>query len=367
MGGALEGLVWLLGLALLTVGLVTLARTRLVKRWKRNMDVMDDSAYVEQLATLSAASVRRHFDPYTDIDWDAPSYSVAKNDPRWVLSATDPVGRSAWYQSQSPERQSEIGMWRQANLAKVTLHLESILIRGLMQYTFAVPNSSPEYRYCLHEAVEECNHSLMFQELVNRIGVDVSGMPRWLRWASYGLPLAAGPLPNVFFFGVLAGEQPVDHLQKSVLREGRSLHPMVEKVMAIHVAEEARHIAFADTFLRKRVPTMPRFSRLLLSLYVPIIMRLLAQAVIVPPRRFFKEFDIPRSVRRKWFSGRGESRETMRNMHADIRMLCHDVGLMNPLAQLMWRLCRIHGRTSRYRGEPQRGQPTVPVPSISSR
>ena len=61
-------------------------------------------------------------------------------------------------------------MWRQANLAKVSLHLESILIRGLMRYTFSVPNTSPEYCYCLHEAVEECNHSLMFQELVNRMG-----------------------------------------------------------------------------------------------------------------------------------------------------------------------------------------------------
>ena len=28
-------------------------------------------------------------------------------------------------------------MWRQANVAKVKLHFESILIRGLMNYTFA--------------------------------------------------------------------------------------------------------------------------------------------------------------------------------------------------------------------------------------
>src|SRR5689334_24391460 len=68
------------------------------------------------------------------------------------------------------ERQIEIGMWRQANVAKVGLHFESILIRGLMEYAFWTPNGSPEYRYCLHEAVEECNHTMMFQEMVNRIG-----------------------------------------------------------------------------------------------------------------------------------------------------------------------------------------------------
>ena len=72
-------------------------------------------------------------------------------------------------------------MWRQANVAKVGLHFESILIRGLMEYAFWTPNGSPEYRYCLHEAVEECNHTMMFQEMVNRIGADVPGMPRLLQ------------------------------------------------------------------------------------------------------------------------------------------------------------------------------------------
>ena len=184
----------------------------------------------------------------------SPSSRSPNNDPRWVLPATDPLGRHPWYQAQPLEKQIAIGMWRQANVAKVGLHFESILIRGLMQYTFWVPNGSPEYRYCLHESVEECNHTMMFQEMVNRIGVDVPGMPRLLRWVSPLIPLAAGPLPIVFFFGVLAGEEPIDHTQKNVLREGKSLHPIMERVMAIHVAEEARHISFAHEYLRKRVP-----------------------------------------------------------------------------------------------------------------
>ena len=41
-----------------------------------------------------------------------------------------------------------------------------------------------------------------------------------LRWLSPLIPLAAGPLPIPFFFGVLAGEEPIDHTQKNVLREG---------------------------------------------------------------------------------------------------------------------------------------------------
>ncbi|HZQ32121.1 MAG TPA: diiron oxygenase [Mycobacterium sp.] len=338
-----------------------MARTRTIKRWKRNMDVSDDHQYVEALTTLSEGSVRRNFNPYTDIDWNSPEFAVTENDPRWVLPQTDPLGRHPWYKAQPLEKQIAIGMWRQANVAKVGLHFESILIRGLMQYTFWVPNGSPEYRYCLHESVEECNHTMMFQEMVNHIGVDVPGMPRLLRWISPLIPLAAGPLPIVFFFGVLAGEEPIDHTQKNVLREGKSLHPIMEKVMAIHVAEEARHISFAHEYLRKRVPHLRPRKRFWLSWHVPIIMRVLCSAIVVPPKTFWKEFDIPKSVRKDLFFDSAESRQWLRDMFGDVRMLCYDTGLMNPLARLIWRICKIDGPPSRYRSEPARTH--LPVPA----
>jgi hypothetical protein len=331
-----------------------MARTKIIRRWRRNMDVQDDIAYVEKLMTLSEGSVRRNFNPYTDIDWDSPEFAVFPNDERWILPATDPIGQHAWYQAQSKERQIEIGMWRQANVAKVGLHFESILIRGLMEYAFWTPNGSPEYRYCLQEAVEECNHTMMFQEMVNHIGADVPGMPRLLKWIQPAIPLVAGPLPIPFWFGILAGEEPIDHTQKNVLREGKSLHPIMERVMAIHVAEEARHISFAHEYLRKRVPHLPRRKRFWLSLFVPVVMRVLCSAIIVPPKAFWKEFDIPRSVRKEIFFKSPQSRQMLRDMFGDVRMLATDTGLMNPLAKLIWRICRIDGPPSRYRSEPQR-------------
>jgi hypothetical protein len=175
-----------------------------------------------------------------------------------------------------------------------------------------------------------------------------------LKWLSQVIPLAAGPLPIVFFFGVLAGEEPIDHTQKNVLREGKALHPIMERVMAIHVAEEARHISFAHEYLRKRVPHTTRASRFWLSLHVPIIMRVLCQAIVVPPRAFWTEFDIPRSVRKEIFFGSPDARQFLRDMFGDVRMLCAETGLMNPVARLIWRICRINGDASRYRSEPQR-------------
>ncbi len=331
-----------------------MARTRTVNRWRRNMEVRDDTEYVEMLNTLSEGSVRRNFNPYTDIDWDSPEFAVVDRDERWILPASDPIGGSDWYQAQPVSRQIEIGRWRQANVAKVGLQFELILIRGLTNYASWVPNGSPEYRYCLHESVEECNHTMMFQEMVNRIGADVPGMPRLLRWLSPFIPLVAGPLPVPFFFGILAGEEPIDHTQKNVLREGKSLHPIMERVMAIHVAEEARHISFAHEYLRKRVPRLRRGQRFWLALNVPIIMRVFCRAIIVPPRGFWTEFEIPRSLKRELFFRSPKSRQMLRDMFADVRMLCHETGLMNRPARLMWRLCGIGGPPSRYRSEPQR-------------
>ena len=84
-------------------------------------------------------------------------------------------------------------------MAKVGTQFEGILVRGLLHYAFWVPNGSPEYRYCVHESIEECSHSLMFQEIVNRIGVDVPGMPRWLRCAVAARPVLRGPVAECLF------------------------------------------------------------------------------------------------------------------------------------------------------------------------
>jgi len=336
-----------------------MTKTRMVqRRWRRNMEVRDDADYVKTLSMLSEGSVRRNFNPYTDIDWDAAEFEIFENDPRWILPLSDPLGRHPWYLAQSVERKIEIGMWRQANVAKVGTHFESVLIRGLLNYIFWVPNGSPEYRYCLHESVEECNHSLMLQEMVNRVGADVPGMPRYLRWLSLLFPLVAGPLPIAFFIAVLAGEEPLDHTQRDILREGKSVHPVMERVMAIHVAEEARHISFAHEYLRKRLPDLAESHQFAISIYYPIIMRVLCQAIVVPPKAFWQEFDIPREVKKELFFQSADSRKWLRDMFADARMLAYDTGMMNnPVSRLVWRICQIDGKPSRYRGEPQRQHP----------
>lgn len=309
--------------------------------------------YEDTLRRLSEASVHRSFDPFIDISWDHPDFAVDPTDERWVLpEGIDPLGGHPWYRALPLEKQIAIGQWRQANIMKVGLQFENILIRGIMQYVFKRENGSAEFRYLTHEATEECHHTQMFQEGVNRIGADTPGMPRWLRRLSPIIPMAAGPFPVGFFIGVLAGEEPIDHTQKQILRNSDSLPPVLSRIMEIHVAEEARHISFAHTFVARNAPRLSRGEAFAVSLAFPVIMRLLCDAILKPAKEFRDQFDIPDEVVKELYWDSPESRRFLSDLFSDVRKLAEDSGLMNPMARRVWKALKIDGRASRYRGEP---------------
>ncbi|WP_228002319.1 AurF N-oxygenase family protein [Nocardia australiensis] len=318
-------------------------------------DLEQAQEYAAKLLLLSEGSVNRHFDPFEDIDWDNPDYAADAGEERWILPVSgDTLGRHPWYLALSDEEKIRIGKYRQANVAKVGLQFESILISGMVTHNFGLPNGSPEFRYCSHEMIEEHNHTLMFQEMVNRIGIDVPGMGPLVRKFKYLAAPVAAKMPNLFFMAVLAGEEPIDHIQKAILRSGEEVHPIMLGVMAIHVAEEARHISFAHEFLNKHVPNSKPVDKFVLSLAMPIVMWILGRSIATPPKTFFEEFDIPDLVRKELFYGSKEAKRVFSDYFADVRALAKDIGLMNPIAKRVWKLLDIDGYTTRYRSEPLR-------------
>ena len=313
-------------------------------------------SYEDRLRTLSEASVHQHFDAFLDIDWDHPDFAIDPNDERWILPEADVLGRHPWYQALPKEEQIRVGLYRQANVTKVGLQFEQILIAGLMNYAFRLPNGSPEFRYSTHEATEECHHTQMFQEFVNRSGQDVPGGSRFFGAIAPILPLAARLVPFGFFYGVLAGEEPIDHVQKSILRAGdspgRTMHPLLQRIMQIHVAEEARHIGFAHQYLQHRAPRLKRSERAVLSVAVPVIMRWLCDEILVPSRKARTDMGIPRSVVKDLYWDKPESRKMLRDLFGDVRMLAEETQMMNPVSRRVWKLMKLDGRPSRYRSEP---------------
>jgi len=308
-------------------------------------------SYEDTLRTLSEASVNQFFNAFQDIAWDDPTMTVSEDDDRWLLPGIDPLSATEWYRTLPRQRQLEVGRHRVVAMFKTGSQFEQLLLIGGTQFLMGLKNDNPEFRYFMHELTEECHHIQMFQEATNRACPDVSGAPPWLMRTIPLIGHLGGLWPSLFFTIILAGEEPIDHLQKGIMRRGDRLHPLTSRIMQIHIAEEARHIGFAHAWLEHHAPEMSRANRLALGLMVPMVLRLGYGAIVIPSREDQQLMGIPDSVMREVFGG-AENAKIRRDVCADVRMLCEETGILTPLTRWAWRLWGVDGRSSRFRSEP---------------
>ncbi|NNN21569.1 MAG: diiron oxygenase, partial [Acidimicrobiales bacterium] len=255
-------------------------------------------SYVSLIKRLSTQSVEKHFDAYADIDWDSKEMAVDPDDPRWILrnGEIDPLGLTAWYKDLDDKTASRIGLHMVAMKMKIGLQFEGVLKRGLLGFAAKLPNNSPEFRYCYHEVIEEAQHSLMFQEFVNRSGLDVPGLSGMDEFGANTVVQLGRRFPPLFFFFVLGGEDPIDFVQRKALRSEADIHPLLERIMRIHVTEEARHLSFARNYLKKNVPSLDPIRRQALAMGIPAILGSMAQLMMQAPSHVVKTYEIPKEV-----------------------------------------------------------------------
>ena len=302
--------------------------------------VDEPDAFETMVRRLNKLSVEIHHDAYADIPWDDPQWQLAADDRRLVLGEADPFGAVAWYRALEPERQAEVGLYRVAACMKTGWHFENFLQRGLLSRAMVEPDGSVAFRYLHHEVVEESQHTLMFQEFAVRSGQPVKGMPLpWRLAAEATLWMIVRVSPALFFVLVLGGEEPADHLQRSMLREGVA-HPLVERIIRIHVTEEARHISFARHFLKRVVPTYGPVRRAVLAVQAPLLLGAMARMMLQPPADLLRRFDVPSQVVREAF-GSEQGREFLAASVAKTRTLLGEIGAIPGWAQPLWRLAGI--------------------------
>jgi hypothetical protein len=296
-----------------------------------------DDVFTSIVKRLSRQSVAKHFDAYTDIDWDNPDFAVEPTDPRWQLWEQDGLGNTEWYRSQPDDVRARIALHRMAAAMRIGWQFENILQRGLLSYVFNLPNGAPEFRYLHHEVIEESQHTLMFQEFVNRTGLPVEGMPKLITLIAERVVIRLSRSnPTLFFFFVLGGEDPVDHMQRARLRSGAA-HPLLERIMRIHVTEEARHISFARNYLKTEVPNLSRSRRIRLAVRTPILYGVMTRLMVDPPAQLARTHGIPRKVmaaaRRD-----PDHKKLIAAAASKPRKLCTDLGLVTRWTAPIWDL-----------------------------
>jgi P-aminobenzoate N-oxygenase AurF len=295
-------------------------------------------SYSQLVARLSHQSVVKHFDAYADVPWDDPEYRIDPEDPRWELPEDDVLGATSWYRSQPQAVRARIGLHMIATFAKVGLQFEGVLKRGLLEFALRLPNGSPEFRYAYHEIIEEAQHSLMFQEFVNRTGFDIPGLTWWQRFGACQVVRFGRTFPELFFIFVLGGEDPIDYVQRTALRGGRPLHPLLRRIMQIHVTEEARHLCFARHYLKEHAPRLGPVRRFILSRRTPFILAIMAQMMMRPSSQIVRTYGIPRAVIREAYTWNHVHRARTLEALRKVRELCAEIGILTPGATLVWKL-----------------------------
>ena len=301
-------------------------------------DTDPERAFTTMVERLSRLSAGKGFDAYRDVDWDDAG-TLDPTDERWVLPDIDPLAATDFYRSLPADEQARIGLVRMASCLKTGWLFENLLQQGLLHRALYLRDGSEEFRYVLHEVIEESQHTLMFNEFVNRAGVPVRGMPAWLRLAVEQLvPRISLADPSLFFVLVLGGEDPIDCLQRRMLARGGG-HPLLEQIMRIHIAEEARHISYARAAMKQHVPRLPRWRRHSLAIAVPIVLGIMIRLMVRPTGDVVRA-GVPWAVVRDAYRTDAGT-ELFAASAAKPRKLMRELGLMTPAAERVWKRLRI--------------------------
>ncbi|CAN5280596.1 hypothetical protein BH23ACT9_BH23ACT9_03220 [soil metagenome] len=293
---------------------------------------LTESAYdrkIHRLVELSADG----YDAYDDIDWDT---DLDPEDPRLRAFSFDPLVRTRWYQALPQARQSEVGLLRVATSLRIGWEFENLLQQGLLSRAFGMRNTNASFRYLHTEVMEESQHTLMMYEFVRRHAPHARGMAGMLRTiADPAVYAIVRKMPTLFYFLVLGGEVPIDYIQRRVIKE-EHVHPLVKRIMEIHVEEEARHVAFAGGEIRRRAPELGRLERRALALAVPAVLGLMAPLMVNPSPWLVHHYDIPRKDLAQALA-HPDSRAVLAQSVARIRTVCKQQGLLTREAVVVWK------------------------------
>ena len=207
---------------------------------------------------LLKGSVKKSYAPVVDIDWDAP----LDPDKFFLPPKSVSLYGTAMWDEMTREQRIELSRQEFVNTLSAGIWFENILNQALLRKIMHQDPTSRATHYELTELGDETRHMVMFGKAIEHVGAQPV-RPRWYqRVIINALPLTFKG--SLIWVAALIGEEIFDAVQRQMM-DDPELQPIVQRLMRIHVTEEARHIQFARDGLRKRVPTMRRLNRIWMS------------------------------------------------------------------------------------------------------
>lgn len=279
---------------------------------------------------LLRGSVKKYYEPIVDIDWDAP----LDPDKFFLPPKSVSIYGTPLWDGMSREQQIELSRQEFVNTLSAGIWFENILNQAMLRELMHADPTARATHYALTELGDETRHMIMFGHAIEKVGGKPMRPHLYQRMLINALPLTFKG--SLLWVAALIGEEIFDSLQRQMM-DDPDLQPMVQRLMRIHVTEEARHIQFARDGVRKRVPEMPWISRVWVA-------NLNGAGGL-----FFRHlFTNPAQYRRAGLPGRQTRRVARRSPHrhavqimgfAPLAAFLDEVGLMGPIARRVWRRC----------------------------
>jgi P-aminobenzoate N-oxygenase AurF len=277
---------------------------------------------------LLKGSVKKSYAPVVDIDWDAP----LDPDKFFLPPKTVSLYGTPLWNNMTREQRIELSRQELVNTLSAGIWFENILNQALLRKMMHQDPTASATHYELTELGDETRHMVMFGKAIDRVGAKPVRPKLYQRLIINALPFTFQG--SLLWVAALIGEEIFDSLQRQMMDDDE-LQPMVQRLMRIHVTEEARHIQFARDGLRKRVPSMRRVNRWCVANLNGV--GGLFFRYLFTNRVQYRRVGLDASAARRMARNSAHRRETQIVGFAPLAAFLEEVGLMGPIARRVWR------------------------------
>lgn len=187
---------------------------------------------------LIKSAQKQSYDPWTDLDWDAP---ISDDKPFLPLHRSTLYGTEMW-ESMTQEQRIQLTRHEAGSIASSGIWFEMILMQMILRTIYDQDPRTAHVHWALTEIADECHHSIMFGKALEKTGMPPHRHSKMFNeLGRIFKSLAWGPMS---YAGILVAEEILDEAQREAMIDD-SVEPLVRRVNQIHVTEEARHIRFA--------------------------------------------------------------------------------------------------------------------------
>lgn len=257
---------------------------------------MNRIASLPPLSERLSASSADYRDPLAQVAWE----SLDPERPWMPEEMVSLYGTPEW-EGLTEHQRRYLGQCEFVAFLELGLWLEALFMQRIAARASHGPaHDLADYTYQLHELREEAGHSLMFVEFIRRSGIPpMASRGKRPRMATAFARMA--PFDSAGFWAtILIGEAVPDQVNRVLYRDER-LPEAVRQVMAVHMREEARHIAFARSRVGERLDGMSTLRRRALGALVRQVFRQFIDQCFYPPAGVYAQagLDRPEALARR--------------------------------------------------------------------